>query len=65
MRSPEAQDLLPNPDEAVVVVVAAGPKPKAEDAVVLAPNEPNENPDVSSQKHTNKQIVVRFGCRYN
>lgn len=64
MRCPEAQDLLPNPDEAVVVV-AAGPKPKAEDAVVLAPNEPNENPDVSSQKHTNKQIVVRFRRRYN
>lgn len=45
----EAQDLLPNPDEAVVVV-AAGPKPNAVDAVVLGPNEPNENPDVSSKK---------------
>lgn len=33
-------NLLPNPDEAVVVVPV--PKPKAEDAVVLAPNEPNE-----------------------
>lgn len=42
----EAQDLLPNPDEAVV---AAGPKPNAVDAVVLGPNEPNENPDVSSK----------------
>lgn len=40
-------DLLPNPDEAVVVV-AAVPKPNAVDAVVLGPNEPNENPDVSS-----------------
>lgn len=46
-----ALDLLPNPDEAVVVVVGAGPKPKAVDAVVLAPNEPNENPGVSSQEH--------------
>ena len=36
-------DLLPNPDEAVVVV-AEGPKPNAVDAVVFAPNEPNENP---------------------
>lgn len=41
---------VPNPDEAVVVV-AAGPKPNAVDAVVLGPNEPNENPDVSSQEH--------------
>ena len=37
--------LLPNP-EAAVVVVAGAPKPNAEDAVVLAPNEPNENPVV-------------------
>lgn len=49
-------DLLPNPDEeaaaaAVVVAAAAGPKPNAVDAVVLGPNEPNENPDVSSQEH--------------
>lgn len=45
-------DLLPNPDEeAAVVVVAAAPKPNAVDAVVLAPNEPNVNPDVSSQEH--------------
>lgn len=44
----QAQDLLPNPDEAVV---AAGPKPNAVDAVVLGPNEPNENPDVSSKKN--------------
>lgn len=29
-----------------MVVVAGVPKPKAVDAVVLAPNEPNENPDV-------------------
>ncbi len=43
-------DLLPNPDEAVVAV-AALPKPNAVDAVVLEPNEPNENPDVSSQEH--------------
>lgn len=43
-------DLLPNPDEAVVVVVAAEPKPNAVDAVVLAPKEPNENPEVPSQK---------------
>lgn len=45
-------DLLPNPDEAVVVV-AAGPKPNAavDAAVVLAPNEPNENPDVPSHEH--------------
>lgn len=53
-------DLLPNPDEeaaaaAVVVAAAAGPKPNAVDAVVLGPNEPNENPDVSSQEHR--------GCR--
>lgn len=39
-------DLLPNPEEAVVVV-AGVPKPKPEDAVVLAPNDPKENPDVS------------------
>lgn len=32
---------VPNPDEAVVVVVAAEPKPNAVDAVVLAPKEPN------------------------
>lgn len=38
-------DLLPNPDEAVVVV-AVGLKPNPVDAVVLAPNEPNENPEV-------------------
>lgn len=38
-------DLLPNPDEAVVVV-AGVPKPNVVDGVVLAPNEPNENPDV-------------------
>lgn len=38
--------LLPNPDEAVVVV-GADPKPNAVDAVVLAPNEPNENPDAA------------------
>lgn len=36
-------NLLPNPDEAVVVVVV--PKPKGVDAVVLAANEPNEKPD--------------------
>lgn len=36
-----------------MVVVAAGlPKPNAAvDAVVLAPNEPNENPDVPSHEH--------------
>lgn len=45
-------DLLPNPDAAVVVVVAAGPKPNAAvDAVGLAPNEPKENPDVPSHEH--------------
>lgn len=43
-------DLLPNPEEAVVVV-AVGLKPNAAGAVVLAPNEPNENPDVPSQQH--------------
>lgn len=36
---------VPNPDEAVVVV-AGVPKPNVVDGVVLAPNEPNENPDV-------------------
>lgn len=36
-------NLLPNPVGAAVVVV---PKPNVLDAVVLAPNEPNENPDV-------------------
>lgn len=43
---------MPNPDEEVAeaVVVAAGPKPNAVDAVVLGSNEPNENPDVSSQE---------------
>lgn len=46
----EARDLLPNPDEAVVV--AAAPKPNAADAVVLAPSEPNANPAVSSPKKT-------------
>lgn len=61
----EAQDLLPNPDEAVVVV-AAGPKPNAVDAVVLGPNEPNENPDVSSKKKINKiNSAMRVGCRYS
>lgn len=30
-----------------MVAVPAGPKPKADDAVVLGPNEPKENPDVS------------------
>lgn len=34
----EQRYLLPNPDEALVVVMA---KPKAEGAVVLAANEPN------------------------
>lgn len=37
-------NLLPNPEEAVVVVGA--PKPNAVGAVVLAANEPNENPEV-------------------
>ena len=42
-----APDLLPNPVEAAVVVVAAvGLKPNPVEAVVLAPNEPNENPEV-------------------
>lgn len=50
----DVRDLLPNPDEAVVVV-AAEPKPNAVDAVVLAPNEPKENPEVSSkEKQTQK-----------
>lgn len=48
-----ASDLLPNPDEAVVVV-AAVPKPNAGAAVVLAPNEPKENPDVPSQEHRSR-----------
>lgn len=37
------RDLLPNPEEAVVVVAAAVPKPNPAGAVVLAANEPNEN----------------------
>lgn len=37
-------------------MVAVGPKPNAVGAVVLAPNEPNENPDVSSQ---NKKIKIK------
>lgn len=44
MRMKGDMNLLPNPVEAVVVVV--GPKPKAVGAVVLAANEPNENPEV-------------------
>lgn len=36
-------NLLDSPVEAVVVV-AAEPKPKADDAVVLAPNDPKEKP---------------------
>lgn len=36
-------------------MVAVGPKPNAVGAVVLAPNEPNENPDVSSQQKKNKE----------
>lgn len=43
--------LLPNPDEAVVVVAGA-PNPNAVDAVVLGPNDPNENPDVSEEENT-------------
>lgn len=54
-----ALDLLPNPDEAVVVV-AAVPTPKAEDAVVLAPNEPNENPDVPSQQQQHRKCFKRW-----
>lgn len=52
-------DLLPNPDEAVVVVPA--PKPKAVDTVVLAPNEPNENPDkpLSTTNKTSETDVRR------
>lgn len=46
-------NLLPNPEEAVVVV--ALPKPNAVGAVVLAANEPNENPDVPSQGNHNNQ----------
>lgn len=49
----DVRDLLPNPDEAVVVV-AAEPKPNAVDAVVLAPNEPKENPVSSKEKQTQK-----------
>lgn len=36
----------------VVAAAAVGPKPKGADAVVLAPNEPNEKPEVPSQEHT-------------
>lgn len=56
----DVRDLLPNPDEAVVVV-AAEPKPNAVDAVVLAPNEPKENPEVSSkEKQTQEELEVIY-----
>lgn len=42
------RDLLPNPDDAVVVV-AAVPKPNPACAVVLAANEPNENPALPTE----------------
>lgn len=48
--------LLPNPDEAVVVVVAAvEPKPNALDAVVFAPNDPKENPGASYHEKTERE----------
>lgn len=47
---------VPNPEEAVVEVEA--PKPNAVGAVVLAPNEPNENPDVPSHE---TQRVLNVG----
>lgn len=53
-------NLLPNPDEAVVVVLA--PKPKAVDAVVLGPNEPNENP-VEPLLTINKTSVTKGAWR--
>lgn len=42
----DSRYLLDNPEEAVVVVPVE-PKLKADDGVVLEPNEPKENPDVS------------------
>lgn len=48
---------LPNPDEAVVVVAGA-PKPNVEDAVVLAPKEPNENPVVPSKIYKKLPKVI-------
>jgi len=53
--------LLPNPPGAAaagaVVVVVAVPKPNALGAVVLAPNEPNENPVVPLQYNRTQHVI--------
>lgn len=55
-KGPTVSYLLDNPEEAVVVVPAE-PKLKADGAVVLEPNEPKENPEVSCRDKTSKTRI--------